>query len=613
METIYRSSQMSKCFLGIVALFLILFSKDAFCAQLRLDFSQDNRTYVWNTSLDCRPEIKRRFSWGFSSAINSMLTKRSVFSNNQDRWQENGRIDLSMSYALTSRLRVGGLFSQNISSLEKRKVTSSEYGITSEYDISGVKVLQTIGGKDIDRRLNQGRRKDTGFNHSLKLSHSPRVLPHSVTTISFSQINSRLTNIPLVERDLSLSFVKSFSPEDSLSVFYQEGWSKKDFYQGDLVEALVNTQRSSQRVINLRSSARIPSHIKVGFDFDLALSKYRYSGEPTPYGRGLRDNSSSSQGFRVRVERGFWGRFVAQSFYKYRQREEDYADDPRDQKVESGELGGNLSIQIRRSDSLYLTASAGVTSFYAQEASGRFDDRDILTLIAWGEYLHVFGPVFSLRMEGGFRNFHRIYVSGLRSANNNRNQTYVLSPTLIWKPHQSFGVEQNYNIQANYIYYDYEKSIESTRNRLFRRASTSTRMTYRIFPRVSLALGYTYGYEDYGQLIWKDQWARKPSWERRSHNVNISLEYRPARNMVLSPQYTYQRRKTWDHFAEPLTFKKRRALRDEFNRNLISVSCKYFIDDRNYVSLSGARRVQESTSSPEETYDYATVSVNRIF
>ena len=613
MQSTRTSSQMPKYFLWVLPLFLILFWGEAFTAQLRLDFSHDNRTYVWNTRLDCRPEVKRRFSWGFATAINSMLTKRSVFSNNQDRWQEDGMVDLSLGYALTDKLRIGGLFSQNISSLEKRKVITSEYGMTSEYDISGIKVLQTIGGKEIDRRVDPGRRKDTGFNHSLKLSHSPRIVANSVTTLSFSQIDSRLTNIPLVERDISVSFLRSFSPEESLSVFYQEGYSKKDFYQGDLIEALVSTQRSNQRVINLRSSARIPSRIKVGFDFDLASNKYRYSGQPSPYGPGLRDNSSSSQGFRLRVERGFWGRFVVESFYKYTRQKEDYADDPRDQKMENGEVGGNLSIRIRGSDSLYLSASAGVTSFYAQEVSGRFDDRDILTLIAWGEYLHVFSPLFSLRMEGGFRNFHRIYVSGLRSANNNHNQTYVLSPTLIWNPHRSFSLEQNYNIQANYIYYDYEKSIESNRNRLFRRASTSTRMTYDILPRVSLALAYTYGYEDYGQLIWRDQWVRKPSWERRSHTVDFSLDYRPARNLVFSPRYTYQIRRTWDHFAQPLTFEERRALRDRFDRNLISISCRYSIDDRNYVSLSGARRVQESSSSPEEIYNYATVSVNRMF
>lgn len=615
-EVIYRSSQMPKCVVEILIAFLILLSQDAFCARLRLDFSQDNRTYVWNTRLDCRPEFKERLSWGFSTHINSVLTKGSTDSKNQDRWQENGRVDLKMSYALSGRLKVGALFSQNISSLEKRKVTSSEYGIISEYDILGVKVLQTIGGKDIDRRLKQGKRKDTGFNHSLKLSHSPRILAHSVTTLSFSQINSRLTNIPLVERDLSVSFVKSFSPEDSLSVFYQEGWSRKDFYQGDLVEALVNTQRSSQRIINLRSTARIPSHIKVGFDFGLTSNQYKYSGETAPYAIAFEDNSSASQNFRLKIVRAFWGRLTMGSFYKYAQRDEDYADDLRDQKMESGELGGNLSIGIRDSDSLHLTGSVGVTSFYAQDVSSRFDDRDILTLIAWGEYLHVFNPTFSLRTEGGFRNFHRVYVSGLRSANNSHNQTYVLSPTLIWQLNPALGLEQNYNIQANYIYYDYETSSESVQSKLFRRASSSTRINYRILTRVKVAFGYTYGYEDYGQLVWNDQWVRKPSWERKTHTLNFWLEYQPTKSLVFSPEYTYQRRKSWDHFAEPITLEERRTLRKKFSRNLISLSCRYFIDDRNYVSLSGARRAQENIEGAEfteETSDYATVSVSRIF
>ncbi|MGB2769169.1 MAG: hypothetical protein WBC88_05525, partial [Candidatus Zixiibacteriota bacterium] len=312
----------------------------------------------------------------------------------------------------------------------------------------------------------------------------------------------------------------------------------------------------------------------------------------------------------------FWGRLTVGSFYKYARREEDYADDPRDQKMESGELGGDLSIGIRDSDSLHLTGSVGVTSFYAQDVSSRFDDRDILTLIAWGEYLHVFNPTFSLRTEGGFRNFHRVYVSGLRSANNSHNQTYVLSPTLIWQLNPAFGLEQNYNIQANYIYYDYETSSESVQSKLFRRASSSTRINYRILTRVKVAFGYTYGYEDYGQLVWNDQWVRKPSWERKTHTLNFWLEYQPTKSLVFSPEYTYQRRKSWDHFAEPITLEERRTLRKKFSRNLISLSCRYFIDDRNYVSLSGARRAQESkegTEFTEETSDYATVSVSRIF
>jgi len=594
----------------ILIILPILLLEDAFCAQLRLDFSQDNRTYIWNTRLDCGRKVNQGLSWGFSSSINSMLIKKSIFSNNQDRWQEDGKINLNLDYTLTSRLKIGALFSQNINSLEKRKVTSSEYGITAEYNISGVRFVQIIGGKDIDRRLEGGKRKDSGFNHRLEISHSPSLLSESVTNISFSRTSSQLSNIPLLERDFNIFFSKNFSTEDSLEFSYREVWSKKKFFWGDLTDFQINTQRRTQRLINLRSSTQVPFRIRVDFDFDFVSSGYNYSGGQYLGSSGLTDNFSNSQNFLLKIKRQFFKRLSLGSFYKYLETDEDYADDQKDQKMKNGELGGNLQVKISEKDSLYFTTSIGVTSFYAP-VSAQFNDRDILTLFAWGEYLHVFSPIFSLRLEGGFRNFHQVYISNRLSANNNHNQTYLLSPTLIWRPHRNLDFKQNYNIQANYIYYDYEKSIESTKNRLFRRASSSTNINYRIFSGVSFLFGYIYRYEDYGQLIWRDQWVQKPSWERRTHTFSLSMKYMPFKSWVFSPEYTYQKRRSWDHST--IDKKKVRTLSDKFYRNMISLSLRYFVDDRNYISLSGAHRVQKSTLSCKESSDFASVSVSRIF
>ena len=603
---------MSKSAFLILIILPFFLTNAALGAQLRLDFSQDNRTYIWNTGLDCGRKVSQGLSWGFSSSINSTLIKKSIFSNNQDRWQEDGKIHLNLDYTLTSRLKIGALFSQDINSLEKRKVTSSEYGITSEYNISGVKFVQIIGGKDIDRRLEEGKRRDSGFNHTLEIYHSPHLVSESVTHISFRQTTSRLSNIPLVERDFSISFSKNFSEEDSLEFFYREGWSRKKFYWGDLADSQISTQGRTQRFINLRSVAQAPFDIRVDFDFDFVSSGYKYSSKPEAYSLGLTDNFSDSQNFLLKINRQFFKKLILASFYKYLETDEDYADDQKDQKMKNAELGGNLQMQISEKDSLNLTTSMGVTSFYAS-TSARFNDRDILTLFAWVEYLHLFNPLFSLRLEGGFRNFHQIYISDRLSANNNHNQTYVLSPTLIWKPYPNLDLKQNYNIQANYIYYDHEKSIESTKNRLFRRGSSSTSISYRFFPGMSFALGYTYRYEDYGQLIWRDQWVQKPSWERRTHTFSLSMKYMLAKTWIFSPQYTYEKRKSWDHFTDVVTLKKSRALRDKFYRNMISLSCRYFVDDRNYISLSGACRVQKSRLSSKETTDFASVSVSRIF
>lgn len=597
------------CFMGILA----VLAEDAFCAQLLLDFSQDNRTYLWNAKLNYDHQAESGLFWGFSSAINSVLIKKSIFSNNQNRWQEDGNYDLDLGYNLTKRLKLGVIFSQDVNSLEKRRVISSEYGITTDYEIHGVKFIQMIGGKDVQRRWEEGERDDGGFNHRLEISHSSNLIPQASTRLSFTQVSSKLSNVPLLERDFSLFFAKNFFTGDSLEFSYQEDWSRKKFYLGDFPEAKIDTQRRTQRLVNLKTSTRIPLQVRVDFDFDFLLNGYKYSGENETQLSGLTDNSSSSQNMTIRALRDFFGRITLSSYYKYLQTEDNYVEDVKDLEMKSAEWGGNIMVKISQSDSLYLTTSVGVSSFYASPLSDQLNDRDILTFSSWGDYRHVFGPLFSMQVEGGFRNFHQVYISNRLSANNNHNQTYVLSPTLSWRPFFCLQIKQNYNIQANYIYYDYEKSKESTNNRLFRRASSNTNLSYAITPRIDLTFGYTYRYEDYGQLIWRDQWVQKPSWEQRTQTVGFSMAYRPVACISISPEYSYQTRKSWNHFTDLVTSKRIRSLSDRYSQNTISVAFRYFVSDQDYIRLSAARRVQKSMQSYNEVSDYATVSINRTF
>ncbi|KPL04717.1 MAG: hypothetical protein AMJ73_03890 [candidate division Zixibacteria bacterium SM1_73] len=291
----------------------------------------------------------------------------------------------------------------------------------------------------------------------------------------------------------------------------------------------------------------------------------------------------------------------------------------KDQKMEAGELGGEVKAEITKADSVRLTTSAGVTSFYAPLFSGQFNDRDVLTILAWGEYLHIFNPYFSFRVESGFRNFHQLYLSSRLSSNNNHNQTYILSPTVSWKPDWRLSLKQGYTIQANYIYYDYEKSKESTKNRLFRRASSTSEFNYKYNPRLTFSFGYIYKYEDYGQLIWKDQWVQKPSWDRRTNTFVLSVDYQPVRKITFSPKYTYEKRKSWDHVTQETTPSEGKAgreiriLKDKFHRNMISFSFKYFVNEGNFLFLSAAHRSQKGTQSRQERSDYVTVSLARVF
>jgi hypothetical protein len=615
-------------YIFIISIFSsILFLKDAFPSGFRCDFSQDDRTYIWNLKFDCNRKITPKLSWKLFSSINSTLIKRSAFSVSQDRWQEDGKIDLNLSYVLDKNLKVGGLFSQNLNSLEKRKVTTSEYGITSEFKLAGISFIQVLGAKNIDRRLSEAKRSEKGLNYSQSISFSPRIFSGSVTEVSLNQTTTRLKNIPILKRDFNLSFFKylSDSPtsdggKDSLQVAYLEGWAKKKFFAGKITAPQINTQKKNQRVLNLCVSRKVPLGVKLDFVFDFLSNRYRYSTDSdTLLDPLLANNFARSQNIYLGVKKKFFRKVLVESFYKYMRLEEDYTGKEKDQKMEGGELGGEVKTQISSADSLHLTASIGVTSFYAPLFTGQFNDRDVLTTLAWGEYLHIFNSYFNLRVEGGFRNFHQLYVSNRLSSNNNHNQTYLFSPTVTWQPDSKLSFKQNYNIQANYIYYDYEKARESAKNKLFRRASSTSEIIYRYNHRLLFSFGYIYKYEDYGQLIWKDQWVQKPSWDRKTNTFNLSIDYRPIRKISFSPKYTYERRKSWDHVREEVTGpegkagEEKRILKDKFYRNMISFSFRYFMDQDNYLYFSAAHRLQKGTQSKLEISDYATVSVARVF
>jgi hypothetical protein len=613
-------------FFIIIIFSSILFLEDAYPAGLRCDFSQDNRTYIWNLKFDCNREMTPKLSWGVSSSINSTLIKRSAFSFSQDRWQEDGKIDLNLSYVLDRKIKIGGLFSQNLNALEERKVTTSEYGVVSEFNLAGINFLQVLGAKNIDRRLSEIKRSEEGFNYTQAISFSPRIFSGSKSNISLKQTTTRLKNIPILERDFTLSFLKylSFSPafdgqKDSIQVAYLEAWSKKKFFAGEITSPQINTQKKNQRAFNLCASKKIPFGVKLDFAFDFLSNRYRYSTDSdTLLQPFLTDNLASSQNMYLGVKKEFLQKILVESFYKYESSDEDYTGAEKDQKMEGGEWGGELKAEITRLDSLHLNASIGVTSFYAPPFSGQFNDRDVLTILAWGEFLHIFNPYFNIRLEAGFRNFNQLYLSNRLSSNNNHNQTYLVSPTVTWQPDEKLNFKQNYSIQANYIYYDYEKASE-TKNKLFRRASSTSEIVYRYNQRVIFSLGYIYKYEDYGQLIWKDQWVQKPSWDRRTNTINLSIDYQPLRKVSFSPKCTYEKGKSWDHVAVETTGsggkadKEKRILTDKFYRNTLSFSLKYFMDKDNYLYLSAAHRLQKGTQSKQETSDYATVSVARVF
>ncbi len=603
------------CILMGAILLILVNSQPGWTYGVRSDFSQDHRTYSWGFVFDHARDTTSDFSWNFLSSVNSILTKRP---DGPDWWQEDGRLDLSLGRDLSSGLNLRAFFLQDRYSAERIRSTTSNAGISSELRFAGLSLVQSLGAEfieNINDAWPQPDRSDRGISLSQSVSFSRRILGRARTEVSVSQSFLQLKKIPIQKRDLDLSFSRPLGvsaadgTQDSIRIAYQEAWEKKRFFEG-------NVQRRSLRDLRVSGSRRFGPEMKLEADASYLYEKdRRYWSDPDSlYYHFL----SSSLVAELRLEKSLWNRIVVESFYKYMISEWDYLGDESDERMEAGDLGGRLSAGVTPSDSVYLTASVGVTSFFAP-ASGEFNDRDKLTMLFWGQYVRILSPYLSMRLEGGFNQFQLTYMSELHSYDNSHDLTYYLSPSFTWILHRRLTLTQSYSIKANYRYYDYQKASESGPNALLRRASSSSDVAYRAGERMTFFAGYTYRYEDEGPLIWKDQWVQKIGQDRRTNTISLSVEYRPSGRLSFSPNYTYEQRKSWNHEAleeggpDQATIKEKRVLGNRFFRKLISLTLKYLVDRDHYIYLSAAHRMQDDTMSAQEISNYVTASLAWVF
>lgn len=604
------------CFLVAVIVLVLGDSRVGCTYGVRSDFSQDHRTYSWSFLFDHARDTTLDLSWNFLSSVNSIVTKRP---DSPDWWQEDGRIDLSLGHDLSSGLNLGAFFLQDRYSAERIRSTTSNAGISSELRFAGVSLVQSLGAEFIENTNDiwpQPHRSDQGISFSQTVWLSPRILNQTRTEISLSQSLLQLKNIPIHKRDMSLFFSRPLGAsdaddgrQDSIQIAYQEAWEKKRFYEG-------NIQRKSLRDLRVSGSRSIGPAMKLEADVDYLYEKdRRYWPDPDSlYYHFL----SSSLVADLRLERSLWNRILVEGIYKYMLSEWDYLGEKSDERMEAGDLGGRLSAGITPADSLYLSASVGVTSFFAP-ASGDFNDRDKLTVLLWGEYVRLLGPYLGMRLEGGFNQFQLTYMSELHSYDNNHDLTYYLSPSFTWRVHRRLTLKQSYSIKANYRYYDYQKASESGPNTLLRQASSSSDVAYQAGEMMTFFAGYTYRYEDQGPLIWRDQWVQKIGFDERTNTISLWLEYGPGGGLSFSPKYTYEQRKSWNHEAleeggpDETVVKEKKILASRFFRKLISLTLKYLVDQDHYLYLSAAHRLQDETKSTQEIANYVTVSVAWAF
>ncbi len=305
--------------------------------------------------------------------------------------------------------------------------------------------------------------------------------------------------------------------------------------------------------------------------------------------------------------------------YRYNGYDETFGLDERDARSAYGELGGGINIALTNYDTLTADAAKGTRSFYHPDQYAPFADRDVVSEVFNLNYLRIWSRYLSSGVRFGYRNFSQYYLSEFRSADNNRNYTYLLSPAISWYISERITINQHFEIQANYITYEFEKRLVSSRNRIFRRGDSRSRVSFVLSDKLTTRLEFGYRYEDYGQLLWDVQWQQLTSWDRRTYRGYAGFDYYIVPQLRLTPGYSFNYKREWEHSEvqeitdDGIAPQKLRTLKERQDQRKITFEVEYTFSENDKFTFSAARRIINGWRRGHVRDDNFTVSLTRSF
>ncbi len=596
--------------LGIVIVLLIPFAA-AHSLYLNLDFSIDRQTYNWADSLSLRHSFGRGASFQFGNLSKATLFQESVFGQGGDRWQKTASTHGALDYQFHKRLKAGVALAQDFDRLEEKRFIGTRVLATSLWEANNLSWRQGAGVIWEERRSEPKSNNETGLTYESEIRIRPRE-SHSWGQGKISGELTSLRNTPRRNINLSYELPELVINNDTLAVVASQSFSRRDYFPSSGNFETVARQSTEQRRWDLSASKRLPASSRLVFNAAYRYDRYDYEYEGDTGGL-LRqnDNLTSIFEYRVGVHKPV-GRLVSvESSYLFNRTDEDFGSTQTNQLAETGQLNARIVLNYSEPDTLEVSGQVGVTSYFAPSTSAYFSDRDRSIKVAATRIVHRFNEFFTGTLDGSYRGFHTIYISGELSANNNINNVYIINPALIWRPYPGIRIQQNYQMHANYIYYQYEKDAVSQRNTLYRRANVVNNLTVSISPRTDLIFEYSYRYEDFGRLVWEDQWKQQVSWDRRTHRPRFGVEYRPWTGFRFYPYASYEIQSSYDHLFDANDVLGQRSKSDELSRKLIGFELQWTLSMNSYIECKLERRVQEYQSQQSQDYDFFTINVKR--
>jgi len=592
--------------------FLLLPLSHCDATFLALDFGFDNQTYTWTDSLSFSRALNDRNLLQFQNRSMATLIKQSVIGKGGDRWQKLARSKARFTHRFSRTFSGGVLLSQDFDRLEDRRYIGNSAFMFFDFEKKHFTTKQNTGIVWEQRKLEPNGSTQIGLGYDSEISLRP-CLDGSLGRIAIDGSITLMDKTPRKAIAFYYDLSRSFTGKDTTTIRAMQEFGEREYFPVSGHYDATARQQTERRSFDFSSVRRFPGDLYLaatGF-YRFVSYDYDYDNVESEFVR-QNDNFNAVTEYVINLDRMFGKNLSVHGEYLFNRTREDFGSQQTNQKAETGQLSLSGTLTLFDCDTLQFDGRIGVTSYFAPTTSAFFSDRDRTIRLASFRFSHRFTPYLSAAMDGSFRGFHTIYISGDLSANNKVNNTYILNPSLTWRPHSGVALHQNYQLHAAYIYYDFEKSRFSGRNTIYRRANMINQLVLSPSVRTDFIIEYSYRYEDFGPLRYSDQWQQQVSWDRRTHRPRFSINYHPKAGITFQPYIVYEVQTSYDHLFDEIKPLGKRTDSDRFKRALVGFELVLALSPGSYIECDVQRRRQEYRDQPEQVYDRFTITIKRL-
>lgn len=579
------------------------------------NFSQDKSTYLWEDSIWLDNNLSHDIHLQLANHSTATLIKKSLFLGSGDRWQKDADTRMALTFNNSGKFTYGINAYNNYSRLENRRVTINQLGIQQDYQLSQKFSFNSLlAYSETARDYSDNTNRDQGVMQKFNMNFRDGSAKWGQFEAGYNHELNMLENTPEKTFGLNLGYNK-LTKSTQVQVGYVGSYRQSKFYSQLTTFEQITKQDRYEHSGDLQLSLNPWRKLNLNLISNYSYRRFDYKVNTSDKASDLvgRDNLTATMYYKLGADYPLFGRSLLDVEYIYRKSDEEFGDVLSGQEITLGELRLAYHLRIGPRDSLQATGAFSVTSYTGKDPDNIFSDRDKVYKSAQGIYQHQFSPYFIARMRGSYQYNHYIFVSGELSANNNHDIIYLIQPELLWVPHTNLNITQSFVMHANYIYFDFEKYEDSPRNTIYRKADYQAIINYAFSPSLFLKFTYRYRYEDFGQLIYRDQWAQRISWERKGHLPSFEMEWQPYKNLMINPGYSYERKHSFDHLAGEIEGQTLLNEKELFKRQLIFINIEYRPSAKGVVEFTYTRRVQESLQFSDDDSDIFTLNIRRYF